>query len=104
MRQPKQFGHTSQFSDGKSQISYTDKNTAHVGVLIGRRLQEVYRVECVNTVPKRGVAYDEAHVSDMLDEGHWFAPTVEKRRTRRPKVAIAALARKYERLARKQLL
>lgn len=101
----KQFGDVTS-KDGKSQRSWTDKNTCHVGVLIEGKLREIYRVELVNAIPTNGKpARDEIHVSDMLDEGHWFAPTVERKpATAAPKTAITLLAKKYERLARKQLL
>lgn len=101
----KQFRHASQYRDGKSQRSWSDENTCHVGVRIRGRMQEVYRIERVNAIPECGPAKDEIHVSDMLDEGHWFAPTVERRSsTRSPKTVILRLAQKYEKLARKQLL
>lgn len=100
----KQFNHHSQFKDKRSQISYTDKTTAHIGVLIDGKIREVYRIELVNAIPKKGKAYDEVHVSDMLDEGHFFQPTVEKRRTLRPRTTVEAFAKKYEKLARRQCL
>jgi len=99
----KQFGHYSRFRGKRSQISFTDKYRAHVGVRIDGTMQEVYRVELVNLPPTKGKPGYEVHVSDMLDEGGWFQPTVEKRRTKLPLVTIRALAEKYERRAREVL-
>lgn len=100
----KQFRHHTYFRGNRSQITYTDKHTAHVGVRIDGKMQEVYRVELTNVVPTDGTpAFDEIHVSDMIDEGHFFVPTVERKRSRLPRLTLEALARKYERLAREQV-
>jgi len=97
----KQFGHVTS-GDRKSQRSWTDANTCHVGVRIQGKFREVYRIELLNEIGKtaRGMVY----VSDMLDEGHFFQPTVERKPANtKPKTVIIQLAKKYEKLARKQL-
>ena len=92
----KQYNHHSYFKGKRSQICYTSKFAAHVGHRINGVMCEVYRVQYH---PELGYVA----VSDMLDEGHFLQPTVEKKVSKLPRLTIEALARKYEAQVREQL-
>jgi hypothetical protein len=71
---------------------YSKDTTAHVGALLDKKdvqAREVYRIEYYS-----GLVY----VSDMLDEGHFLQPTIEKV-TATPatyKGVMTRLVKKYE--------
>jgi len=76
---------------------YSDETKSHIGcILPGEKIvREVYRIQFSD---------DHVFVYDMLDEGGWFAPTIEQVPVTilDYKTIIAALIKKYEAKLRKE--